>query len=78
MINNKNQVFTVKSKVEGHPNLVKDTSSGVINNIENSDRQRYRTAKRQAMMNLDSQHEIAKLNDEISEIKSLLKQLINK
>jgi hypothetical protein len=68
----------MKNKVEGHPNLVKDTTSGVIHNRETNDRQRYRTAKRQALMNLDSQTEIAKLSSEIDEIKSLLKQLVNK
>jgi len=68
----------MKNKVEGHPNLVKDTDSGVIHNRESNDRDRYRTAKRQALMNLDSQTEIARLSSEIDEIKSLLKQLVNK
>jgi hypothetical protein len=68
----------VKSKVDGHPNLVKDSVSGVIHNRESNDRDRYRTAKRQALMNLDSQTEIARLSSELDEIKSLLKQLVNK
>ena len=68
----------MKNKVEGHPNLVKDSVSGVIHNREINDRDRYRTAKRQALMNLDSQTEIARLSSEIDEIKSLLKQLVNK
>ena len=68
----------MKNKVEGHPNLVKDITSGVIHNRESNDRQRYRTAKRQALLNLDSQTEIARLSSEIDEIKSLLKQLVNK
>jgi hypothetical protein len=68
----------VKSKVEGHPSLAKDTDSGVIVNRENSDRSRYRTAKRQAVMNLDSQTEIARISNELDEIKDLLKQLLVK
>lgn len=68
----------MKSKVEGHPSLVKDTQTGVIINRENSDRSRYRTAKKQAIMNLDSQQEISRLSDELDEIKDLLKQLLVK
>mgnify|MGYP007061973355 CR=1 FL=1 len=68
----------MKSKVEGHPSLVKDTDTGVIMNRENSDRTRYRTAKKQAIMNLDSQQEISRLSDELDEIKGLLKQLLVK
>ena len=68
----------MKSKVEGHPSLVKDVESGVIFNRESSDRGRYRTAKRQAMMNLDSQSEIARISNELDEIKDLLKQLLVK
>ena len=68
----------MKSKVEGHPNLIKDTSSGVIDVRGDSDRDRYRTAKKQALMNIDSQQEIARLSNEINEIKSLLQQLVNK
>ena len=68
----------MKSKVDGHPNLIKDTTSGVIDIRGDDDRNRYRTAKRQALMNIDSQQEIARLSSEIDEIKSLLKQLVNK
>lgn len=68
----------MKSKVEGHPNLIKDVDSGVIDVRGDDDRNRYRTAKRQALMNIDSQQEIARLSSEIDEIKSLLVQLINK
>lgn len=68
----------MKSKVEGHPSLVKDTHTGVIVNRENSDRERYRTAKKQALMNLDSQSEITRISNELDEIKDLLKQLLVK
>lgn len=68
----------MKNKVEGHPSLVKDTQTGVIVNRENSDRERYRTAKKQALMNLDSQSEITRISNELDEIKDLLKQLLVK
>ena len=68
----------MKNKVEGHPNLVKDTHTGVIDVMGNTERQRYRTAKKQALMNMDSQAEIARLTSEINELKSLVTQLINK
>ena len=68
----------MKTKVEGYPNLIKNTNTGVIDVREDTDRTRYRTAKRQAQMNLDSQQEIARLSTELDEIKDLLKQLINK
>ena len=68
----------MKSKVEGHPHLVKDSETGVISNRENNDRNRYRMAKQQAMMNMESQQQIARLTDEMDEIKGLLLKLLNK
>lgn len=68
----------MKAKVEGHVNIYKDIETGVIVNRESSDRSKYRIAKQQARMSQDSQTEIARLSKEIDEIKSLLKQLVNK
>jgi len=68
----------VKHKVEGHQNLYKDESSGVIVNRSTVDRDRYRLAKRQSKSQMESTEEISKLKEEISEIKSLLKQLLSK
>ena len=68
----------MKNRVDGHPNLYKDKESGVIVNRETTDRARYRLAKQQAQMNVDSQEELSALRGEIDEIKSLLHQLINK
>ena len=68
----------MKSKVEGHPHLIKDSETGVISNRENNDRNRYRMAKQQAMMNIESQQQIARLTDEMDEIKGLLLKLLNK
>ena len=68
----------MKNPIEGHPNLYKDTDSGVIVNRASSERERYRIAKRQAMSNMNTESELASLRGEIDEIKSLLQQLINK
>jgi len=68
----------MKQPVEGHPNLYKDADSGVIVNRESSERQRYRLAKQQAQANQQNSIELENLRDEMDEIKSLLKQLLNK
>ena len=68
----------MKSPVNGHPELYKDTESGVIVNRAQSDRERYQIAKRQARASQNTENELAELRGEIDEIKSLLKQLINK
>ena len=68
----------MKSPIDGHPELYKDTKSGVIVNRADTDRERYRIAKQQSRSSLSTQNELAELRGEINEIKSLLKQLINK
>ncbi len=68
----------MKSPIDGHPELYKDTNSGVIVNRSDTDRERYRIAKQQSRSSLNTQNELADLRGEIDEIKSLLKQLINK
>ena len=67
----------MKHPVEGHPNLVKDTSTGVISNRASSERERYRIAKSQARSNQQNSEELKTIRNEIDEIKSLLKQLLN-
>ena len=68
----------MKNRVEGYSNVFKDEYTGVITNNNNSDRDRYRLAKEQARKNMESQDEIKELKEEVSEIKDLLRQLINK
>lgn len=68
----------MKNRVEGHPNLYKDTDSGVIVNRESSDRSRYRLAKEQALSNIESQQELSSMRREMDELKSLIKELLNK
>ena len=67
----------MKSQVEGHPNLYKDTDTGVIVNRAVTDRERYRIAKTQSRSTMNTEKELSSLRDEINEIKSLLKQLVN-
>ena len=67
----------MKNRVEGYSNVFKDENSGVITNNNNSDRERYRLAKDQARKNMESQEEIKELKEELGDIKTLLKQLIN-
>ena len=68
----------MKQPVEGHPNLYKDPETGVIVNRESSERARYRLAKEQEKMNRLNSAELETLRDVMDEIKSLLKQLLNK
>ena len=68
----------MKTKVEGHQNIYKDTATGVIVNRESSERSRYRIAKQQALMNSQSQDDIKQLTDEVNELKSLIKQLLDR
>ena len=70
--------YSMKTKVEGHQNIYKDTDTGVIVNRESSERSRYRIAKQQALMNSQSQDDIKQLTDEVNELKSLIKQLLNR
>ena len=77
-----------KKKVEGHPNIYKDTETGVIVNRGSTERARYRVAKHQATQTFEQGCEIDELkrdlNDlkslrsEMNEIKGLLRDLLNK
>ncbi|QIN96880.1 hypothetical protein [Synechococcus phage S-N03] len=76
----------MKRRVEGHPELTKDTDTGVIDINNSTDRARYRIAKKQARMVTDTHVEISELKEELkelsnlkeemNEIKDLLKQLL--
>ena len=68
----------MKQPVEGHPNLYKDSESGVIVNRETTEITRYRLARDQARMNQQNSLDLQELRDEMDEIKSLLKQMLNK
>ncbi len=68
----------MKHKVNGHDGLYKDPSSGVIVNRSTNDRERYRIAKMNALKQVESREEIDEMKKDISEIKSLLHQLLRK
>ena len=61
--------------VNGHPNLRKG-SNGVILNVNQTERQQYRQAKKMALEHKESQGEIADLKSELKEVKELLHQLL--
>ncbi len=67
----------MKNRVEGHQNLFKDKDSGVIVNREMGERARYRTAKQHALDSINSKTELDELKKEMSEIKSLLFEVLN-
>jgi hypothetical protein len=62
-------------KVEGHTNLVRDTNSGAILNINKSEVEIAR-ARKEARRKKDKEFE--DLKNEVSEIKNLLHKLIEK
>ena len=62
------------SKVEGHPNLYRDDRTGAILNTDDHSYHQYLKSveKRKSM-----KKEIETLKNDVTEIKSLLKELIN-
>lgn len=67
--------------VEGHVNLVRDEESGAILNTDNSQYNQYmalRSSKVQKDKKIDAiESDLARLKDDINEIKSLLGKLVN-
>ena len=55
-------------RVEGHQGLYKDEESGVIINRSNSERDRYRISKEQAMKNIKSQADIDDMKQELRHV----------
>ena len=62
-------------KVEGHAHLVRDEESHAI---INTDVKQYRLTMKRRQMLMTQRDEINSLKDDMSEIKTLLKGLINK
>ena len=67
--------------VEGHPGLVRDPNSNAIINTNNSDYQKYltlRKVKSQENKKVSTiEEDLVNLKNEMNEIKSLLKELVN-
>ena len=66
----------MKAKVDGHPNLVKDTSNHVLNNRDYSERNRYRAAKAAALNRIEDRAQIQELREELNELKDLMRQIL--
>jgi hypothetical protein len=62
-------------KVDGHPDLVRDPKSGAIININSGDIERARLSKQSKKR---QEQELQDLKHEVSEIKILLRQLLEK
>jgi len=62
-------------KVEGHSNLYRDEESGAIINTDSASYEKYVKSIENSEM---KKQEINKIKSDIDEIKSLLKDLINK
>ena len=60
--------------VEGHPNLYRDEKSGAIVNCDVSGYNQYQKMVQNKLL---EKQEIDRIKDDIAEIKSLLKELIN-
>jgi hypothetical protein len=65
-----------KIKVEGHSNLYRDLNSGAIINSNVDDYYKYMESKKKRDQLYNAVEEIDNLKSEMSEIKDLLKQLI--
>jgi|SaaInl5LU_22_DNA_1037371.scaffolds.fasta_scaffold02857_2 hypothetical protein len=61
--------------VEGHANFVRDASTGAIINIDKSKATKARKAREKV---LREKEEIKELKNDVAEIKSLLKQLLER
>lgn len=61
--------------VEGNPGLVRDTATGAIINIDKSKASKARRARESI---LQEKEEIKELKNDVAEIKSLLKQLLER
>jgi hypothetical protein len=70
MINDPNYI-----PVEGNPGLVRDATTGAIINIDKSKAAKARKAREQV---LKEKQEIQELKSDVAEIKSLLKQLLER
>ena len=61
--------------VEGHSNLVRDTSTGAILNINKDE---ISAARKRKLEGRQKEQEIVDLKNEVSEIKNMLNKLIEK
>ena len=67
-----------QQKCEGYEGFLKDDKSEVIVQRNPTERERYRLMKRTHQINSEAQHQVAELKTEISELKALVAQLLEK
>lgn len=60
-------------KVQDHPDLVRDSKTGAILNINKDE---IRRKKQQRLKSLERDRDIDRLKDDVGEIKNLLQQLL--
>lgn len=65
-------------KIEGHSNLSKNLDSGAVVNTDKIAYQRYLQSKKNMKEMQDTVSDINKMKEEMSEIKTLLKELLKK
>ena len=65
-------------KIEGHSNLRKNLDSGAVVNTDKVAYQRYLQSKKNMKEMQDTVSDINKMKEEMSEIKTLLKELLKK
>lgn len=66
-----------KVQVHGFPNLYKDSETGLITQESTQDRERYRLARHNAMLQMSLQDEVAHLKKDMSVMKESLDTIIN-
>jgi hypothetical protein len=62
-------------RVDNYPNLVRDRETGAVLNINTEE---IKKKRQQKMLAKQQAHEINELKNEVSELKSLLRQLLEK
>ena len=62
-------------RVDGHSDLVRDPENGAILNINRSELQKARAAR---IRHFEKENEVVERKNEVSEIKIMLKQLLEK
>ena len=73
----KNHNYHPDTKVQGHGDLHRDSTGAIINHDQSSF-EAYKRQKALAERNLNYEREIQDLKKDVSDIKSLLKELISK
>jgi hypothetical protein len=66
------------TKIENNTDMVKDTKTGAILNTNKNALNIFRNKKKKDQMVVDHENQIHSMQDDINEIKTLLRQLVTK